>query len=629
MLKLAREYNVRVSALNPSKEAREDLPIWYHIQSDPSARRLYKTKTAKCLRKRHKVILVRDALKVLVTLGGDHEYQNNCLCDPCKMIRTQSGCPHPHDCITLAATLVSKILPRWSPQSRTDQGAVTNASTIELEEGEEVIARGTPEENLRDTITIFSGTTRPEIEDAASLPTDGEATPRTTVIYTDGACTNNGMESAKAGSGIWYGDDDPRNKSIRVPLKKQTNQTAELMAILTAVRDNPPGDNLRIVSDSRYAINGLTKYATKWEARNWVGNQHGDLFRCITAWTRWRQGITTLKWTKGHNGTKGNEEADKLAKEGTAKPLASSPDALRAPAKDLTAQGANLAKLEQKDFYRIIRDKNRIPARTRTERMVGRIQACAEDMFGQPPGAEAVWSATKHRDFTRKTRDFLWKSTQHAYKVGEYWTHINGYEGRGICPLCDDQEDMEHILMKCKSKARSTAWRLANDLWAKTDDTKLPANIGDVLGCGLAAFTTDGKPNDGKSRLYRIIVSETAYLIWKIRNERRIRDDDGEERHNTEEEATTRWRKALNRRLTNDRFLTDTTRFRKRALNAELVKRTWTGCLENEEALPQEWYKTRGGFSGYVAGGSPRIRQVGPSPTQARSPTQSRAAASA
>ena len=50
----------------------------------------------------------------------------------------------------------------------------------------------------------------------------------------------------------------------------------------------------------------------------------------------------------------------------------------------------------------------------------------------------------------------------------------------------------------------------------------------------------------------------------------------------------TRWRKALNRRLTNDRFLTDTTRFQKRALNVELIKHVWTGCLENKEALPQE-----------------------------------------
>ena len=183
--------------------------------------------------------------------------------------------------------------------------------------------------------------------------------------------------------------------------------------------------------------------------------------------------------------------------------------------------------------------------------------------------------------------------------------------------------------MKCKSRARSTAWRLVNELWTGRGSTSLPTDIGNIMGCGLASFTTNDKPDDRKCRLYRILISETAYLIWKIRNERRIRDSDGKERIDIERETETRWKNALNKRLTNDRFLTNSTQFRKRALNEGLIKRTWTGCLDNEEALPQDWYKTKGGFSGYVVGGSARICTVGPSPTQARSPTQSRMAASA
>ena len=60
------------------------------------------------------------------------------------------------------------------------------------------------------------------------------------------------------------------------------------MAILIVVRDNLLDDNLQIISDSRYTINGLTKHAAKWEGRNWIGNQYSDLFRCIVAWIRWR-----------------------------------------------------------------------------------------------------------------------------------------------------------------------------------------------------------------------------------------------------------------------------------------------------------------------------------------------------
>ena len=58
MLKLARDYNVSVTAKNPSKEARKNLPIWYHVHSDQSARKLYKSRMAKCLRKKHNIKLV-------------------------------------------------------------------------------------------------------------------------------------------------------------------------------------------------------------------------------------------------------------------------------------------------------------------------------------------------------------------------------------------------------------------------------------------------------------------------------------------------------------------------------------------------------------------------------------------
>ena len=38
-------------------------------------------------------------------------------------------------------------------------------------------------------------------------------------------------------------------------------------------------------------------------------------------------------------------------------------------------------------------------------------------MFRITPMAEN-WEATRHKDLTRKTSDFLWKSTQNAYKIG-------------------------------------------------------------------------------------------------------------------------------------------------------------------------------------------------------------------
>ncbi|KAG8879367.1 hypothetical protein FRB98_005685, partial [Tulasnella sp. 332] len=49
-----------------------------------------------------------------------------------------------------------------------------------------------------------------------------------TVVYTDGASQGNGRPGARAGVGVWYGVNDPRNVSERCP-GDQTNNRAELI----------------------------------------------------------------------------------------------------------------------------------------------------------------------------------------------------------------------------------------------------------------------------------------------------------------------------------------------------------------------------------------------------------------
>ena len=611
MMKLAKELNVQLSATDPSKEVQSSLPIWYHARSAPSVRKLYKTKNAKCLRQKHGIRLVEDILEMLAQTPDEHTARINCNCAKCHISRTNTKCKHPHECINLAATLVKRIYPKWNPT------AVRGSSSqptppAENGDGDDSAVTFNPANvttDLKEAITIFGGT----LSEPASITTKApqpttEHAPETTV-FTDGACTNNGKENASAGSGVWYAEDDPRNQSARVPHKEQSNQTGELYAVLLAVKNHPPNEDLCVVSDSRYVIDGLTKHSRKWEDRGWIDVQHNDFFQSIVAWMRWRNAKTRFRWVKGHNGTRGNEEADRLAGEGAGKPPPGEHNALKHPQNQLT-RGAKLCRLEQRDFYKALRDRKQIPTRKRTERNVGIIQACTQATFDTNPTTEQVWLATKHKDFTRKTRDFLWKSTQNAYKIGEYWLPIVGYEQRGTCPICDEQEDMEHILTTCKAKARGIMWSMANELWERRSNSPLPRRLGDILGCGLAKFKTRDKPDKGKNRLYRILISETAYLIWKSRNERRIRDEDDPEREASEREIRNRWTGALNKRLTIDRTLTNDAKFGKRALNEKLVKRTWSGCLNNEDELPPNWHKKKEVLVGILSSRPPgRVRR--------------------
>ncbi len=85
-------------------------------------------------------------------------------------------------------------------------------------------------------------------------------------IYTDGSCVNNGQSDAQAGIGIYFGENDNRNLSKKLnKLFKQTNNVAELMAIIEAYRiiKEQNYDQINIYSDSTYAIGCCTDYGKK------------------------------------------------------------------------------------------------------------------------------------------------------------------------------------------------------------------------------------------------------------------------------------------------------------------------------------------------------------------------------
>ena len=105
-------------------------------------------------------------------------------------------------------------------------------------------------------------------------------------VYTDGVCINNGSDDTQAGCGAWYGENDPRNISERVTHPMQSNQTGELEAVLLVVHNHNPREDLCIVSDSRYVMDGLTKHLRWWEQRGWIDATHGDIFKEIIAWIR-------------------------------------------------------------------------------------------------------------------------------------------------------------------------------------------------------------------------------------------------------------------------------------------------------------------------------------------------------
>lgn len=142
-------------------------------------------------------------------------------------------------------------------------------------------------------------------------------------IYTDGACLDNGKSSAKAGIGIYFGKDDPRNISETI-VGKQTNNIAEINALIRAYKivesDILDGKNIAFFTDSNYSLLCLTSYGDKCAKDNWKKSiPNKDLVKeAYELFSYKTKPNIKLIHVKAHTGKQdenslGNEQADLLA----------------------------------------------------------------------------------------------------------------------------------------------------------------------------------------------------------------------------------------------------------------------------------------------------------------------------
>ncbi|KAE9390539.1 hypothetical protein BT96DRAFT_833264, partial [Gymnopus androsaceus JB14] len=197
---------------------------------------------------------------------------------------------------------------------------------------------------------------------------------------------------------------------------------------------------------------------------------------------------------------------------------------------------------------------------------------------------------------------FLWMVTHDAYWIGTHWLRGSmkpELQERAICNECGKIDDFRHILTECESPGQALIWKLVEKIW-EMKDRKIPwsfLSLGDILSCGLAKTKKNGI-QAGENRLWKILISESAYLIWTLRCERVIAN---EGRAFIARVVTNKWVKMINERLDLDCRMTHH-RYGTKALAKGLVIHTWKGTLRNEETLAEDWTKGKRGFSGYYRG---------------------------
>lgn len=142
-------------------------------------------------------------------------------------------------------------------------------------------------------------------------------------VHTDGSSINNGLPNAAAGAGVYWGPGHAMNTCARLFGPVQTNNRAELLAVLIAVDTAEPDRTLVVHSDSEYAIRSIAEWAPARAELGWKC-VNADLIRTVTESIARRAAPIHFNWVPGHKGNKGNEAADGLARDGAALPM---PDA--------------------------------------------------------------------------------------------------------------------------------------------------------------------------------------------------------------------------------------------------------------------------------------------------------------
>ena len=136
-------------------------------------------------------------------------------------------------------------------------------------------------------------------------------------LFTDGACSGNpgpgGLGFILRGDGI-AGE---RLESGGEPAT--TNNRMELTAVIRGLQALTRHCSVRVVTDSKYVIQGITEWLPNWKRRGWRTAAKKPVLNS-ELWMQLDELVgrhaVQWEWVKGHSGHPENELADQLANRG-------------------------------------------------------------------------------------------------------------------------------------------------------------------------------------------------------------------------------------------------------------------------------------------------------------------------
>ena len=131
-------------------------------------------------------------------------------------------------------------------------------------------------------------------------------------IYTDGACSGN------PGPGGWgvFIENSGNVTELSGRDENTTNNRMELKAVIEALKFFTINSELTIHTDSKYVMDGASRWIINWKKNSWKTAQKKDV-KNKDLWIELDNLLNyhdvSWVWVKGHDGIYGNERADYLA----------------------------------------------------------------------------------------------------------------------------------------------------------------------------------------------------------------------------------------------------------------------------------------------------------------------------